>query len=155
MNKIVVATNAILRAEGLDLVSASDVHFRGRNGYIFALQAEDLRRRRLGTLLAEASAALAQSGLMVTDQAPMTPPPEPPGNNETCIICFDGTIKSAINPQGCRHAFACDRCLSRLHRCAMCQTPRVNFLPFSSLSPAISAESPVYHAIMGNLTGAR
>merc|ERR1712204_97278 len=91
--------------------------------------------------------ATEQHGLKPPADVPHEMPPEPPCTNETCIICYEGTIQSAINPGGCRHAFSCDRCLARLHRCAMCQQQKTGFQLFSALVPPVSATNPVYHAV--------
>lgn len=149
-DKIIVASNALLRVAGVEALRTEEMHFRGRSGYVFMIPLSDLRRqfllRQIGVEVSP------QEGLRVPKDVPTQRPYEPPCRNETCIICCDGTIQSAINPDTCRHAFACDICLARLPRCAMCQKRKTRFAAFSALDPPLSQENPVFHAIMGSVT---
>jgi len=149
-NKILVAMNAVLRAAGKPEISETEIHFRGNNGYILTIS--QFNERRLALVEKIGDALVDQEGLKQPHEVNMFPPQDPPCTNETCIICCDGSITSAINPAGCRHAFACDTCLDKLPRCAMCQAVKTGKAPFHQLVPPISRDHPVYHAALGDVT---
>merc|ERR1712129_590632 len=119
----------------------------GRNGYIMTIPLTDPRRQYLAHKIGKD--LHLEPGLQMPRKVPTEEPIELPCSNEMCVICCDATITSAINPKGCRHAFACDKCLSQLHKCAMCQANKDGFASFRSITPAISERNPVSHVIMG------